>query len=500
MPKQVLIGITVKKSEDFPEWYHQILTKCELISFHDVSGCYVLRPKSYFIWEQIQHYINQSHRQHGVQNSYFPLFISPEMLEKEKEHLDDFTPEVAWVTRAGTKDLTKPLAIRPTSETSMYPYYKDWISSYRDLPLKLNQWNNVVRWEFKNPTPFIRSREFLWQEGHSAHATMNEAIQQVKTNLELYQQIYRHVLAIETVPGYKTEKEKFAGAEHTMTLEAFIPEVNRGIQACTSHYLGQNFSKMFDIVFEDENGQKNNVHQTSWGFTTRSIGVLLMTHGDDKGIILPPFVAFQQVIIVPTGINKKMSADDLTKLLEYCRSLSKNINRIGFRCHLDDRMEHSPPYKYNYWEMRGVPLRLEIGLRELKDNKTTFVNRVTGEKTPEEMPTDDKQLFELMSRYLYQIHETLYQQSKQKIKGNIKIGTSIVDIQTNIDNKQLTLIPFCGQVECEKKFLRTVSHFDEQYLGVKTLCFPSKQKTIPETKCFNCDTMVTRRVLMGKSY
>ncbi|KAF4700715.1 hypothetical protein FOZ63_010420, partial [Perkinsus olseni] len=284
---------------DFSKWYTQVITRGGFIRYHDISGCYILRPPVMYIWEQIQDTFNAAIKKLGVRPCCFPMFVSKSALEREKEHVEGFSPEVAWVTKAGDSDLPEPIAIRPTSETIMYPSYADWIRSYRDLPLKLNQWTNVVRWEFKQPTPFIRTREFLWQEGHTAHATKEEAVELVYKILDLYKMLYEKLLAVPVVQGVKSEMEKFAGGEATTTCEAFVACNGRAVQGATSHFLGTHFAKMFGIEFEDRDGEKKFAEQTSWGFTTRSIGVMIMEHGDDKGLVLPPRVAEVQVVIVP---------------------------------------------------------------------------------------------------------------------------------------------------------------------------------------------------------
>ncbi|EDQ91921.1 uncharacterized protein MONBRDRAFT_31356, partial [Monosiga brevicollis MX1] len=297
------LGVEAPKATDLSAWYSEVIIKSELIDYYDVSGCYILRPWAYSVWQSIQEFFDREIRARGVQNSYFPIFVSQAALEREKEHIADFAPEVAWVTRSGESELEKPIAVRPTSETVMYPAYAKWIQSHRDLPLKLNQWCNVVRWEFKQPTPFLRTREFLWQEGHTAFATKPEADEEVLEILELYRRVYEELLAVPVVPGRKTEKEKFAGGDYTTTVEAYIGANGRAIQGATSHHLGQNFSKMFGIKYQnpDKHDEFINVFQNSWGITTRTIGVMIMVHGDDKGLVLPPRVASIQAIIIPTG-------------------------------------------------------------------------------------------------------------------------------------------------------------------------------------------------------
>jgi prolyl-tRNA synthetase len=322
---ETLLALQHKKSEDFASWYSNVITLSEMISYYDISGCYILRPWSYKMWDLIQNWFNIEIEKLGVENSYFPLFVSQDRLEKEKDHVEGFAPEVAWVTKSGNGDLAKPIAVRPTSETIMYPAFSDWIQSHRDLPLKLNQWSNVVRWEFKYPTPFLRSREFLWQEGHTAHATYEEADVMVMQALELYRRVYEEILAVPVVPGYKTEEEKFAGGHQTTTVEAYIAGSGRAIQGATSHNLGQNFGKMFDISFQDTTGKSQIVWQTSWGLTTRTIGVMVMVHGDDQGLVLPPRIAPLQVVIVPI-ITKKMTKEDAQP---YCEAILKDLHDQG---------------------------------------------------------------------------------------------------------------------------------------------------------------------------
>ena len=322
---ETLLALQYKKSEDFASWYSNVITLSEMIAYYDISGCYILRPWSYKMWDLIQNWFNIEIEKLGVENSYFPLFVSQDRLEKEKDHVEGFAPEVAWVTKSGDGDLAKPIAVRPTSETIMYPAFSDWIQSHRDLPLKLNQWSNVVRWEFKYPTPFLRSREFLWQEGHTAHATYEDADVMVMQALELYRRVYEEILAVPVVPGYKTEEEKFAGGHQTTTVEAYIAGSGRAIQGATSHNLGQNFGKMFDITFQDTAGKSQTVWQTSWGLTTRTIGVMVMVHGDDQGLVLPPRIAPLQVVIVPI-FTKKFTSEEAQP---YCESILKDLHDQG---------------------------------------------------------------------------------------------------------------------------------------------------------------------------
>jgi bifunctional glutamyl/prolyl-tRNA synthetase len=403
--KQTRLGLEAKKEDNLADWYSQVITKGELIEYYDVSGCYILRPCSYFIWEQIKEFFDNEIRKLGVQNCYFPIFVSKSALEREKTHIADFAPEVAWVTKSGQSDLAEPIAIRPTSETVMYPSYARWIQSHRDLPLKLNQWNNVVRWEFKHPQPFLRTREFLWQEGHTAFANYKDAEEEVYQILDLYARVYKEILAVPVIKGRKTEKEKFAGADWTTTIESFISASGRGIQAATSHHLGQNFSKMFDIQFEHpETNQKQYVYQNSWGLTTRTIGVLTMMHGDNIGLVLPPRVAFVQVIIIPCGITSSLSKEDEQKLYDKCKNCEKELNAAGVRAQVDYRDNYSPGWKFNYWELKGVPLRIELGPKDIAKSKFVAARRDTMKKET----YDEQNFVATVKDLLDQIQNDLY--------------------------------------------------------------------------------------------
>ncbi|KAG1651553.1 Bifunctional glutamate/proline--tRNA ligase [Nymphon striatum] len=350
------LGLEARKEENLSDWYSQTITKAEMIEYYDVSGCYILRPWSYSIWEKIVDFFDGEIKKLGVKNSYFPMFVSQHALEKEKSHIADFAPEVAWVTKSGQSDIAEPIAIRPTSETVMYPAYAKWIQSHRDLPLKLNQWCNVVRWEFKNPQPFLRTREFLWQEGHTAFASKEEAVEEVYKILDLYARIYTDLLAIPVIKGKKTEKEKFAGGDFTTTTEAYIHASGRAIpRICAT--------------------------KTQWGVTTRTIGVLTMVHGDNKGLVLPPKVACYQVVIVPCGITASLSDADKESLIKSCETLQNNLQENGVRCESDFRDNYSPGWKFNHWELKGVPIRIELGPKDVKKGDFVLVRRDTGEKS-----------------------------------------------------------------------------------------------------------------------
>jgi prolyl-tRNA synthetase len=506
----VQIAIGVKKEVDFAAWYTNVLLKAEMIDYYSVSGCYILKPWSYSIWEEIQTWFNTQIKELGVQNSYFPMFVSQSVLEREKDHIEGFSPEVAWVTRAGNSELEDPIAIRPTSETVMYPYYAKWIRSHRDLPLKLNQWNSVVRWEFKNPQPFLRTREFLWQEGHTAHLTKAEADTEVRDILELYRRVYEDLLAVPVIPGVKSEKEKFAGGLYTTTVEGFVPTSGRGIQAATSHCLGQNFSRpeMFNIFVEDPNdGSKSYVWQNSWGLSTRAIGVMVMVHGDNQGLVLPPRVASVQVVIVPCGITAKTTDEQRANINGTCEELATTLKKAGMRAKADLREGYTPGYKFNDWEQKGVPLRLEIGPNDLAKKQTLTVRRDTGAKAPIPLAT----LTESVSSLLETIQSEMFNRARDAYQSRVIEVTKWDDFVPALDNKCVVVIPWCEEEACEddikERSGRAAEPQDERApsAGAKSLCIPFDQsRWAPiepgKTKCTACGKDAKKWTLFGRSY
>ncbi|KAG8904366.1 hypothetical protein FRB99_001867 [Tulasnella sp. 403] len=509
----VQIAIGIKKEVDFAAWYTNVVIKGEMIDYYSVSGCYILRPWAFAIWDAIQDWFNPRIKALGVQNCYFPMFVSSRVLEKEKDHIEGFAPEVAWVTKAGSSDLEEPIAIRPTSETVMYPYYAKWIQSHRDLPLKLNQWNSVVRWEFKNPQPFLRTREFLWQEGHTAHATKAEADKEVLDILELYRRVYTDLLAVPVIPGVKSDKEKFAGGLYTTTVEGFIPSSGRGIQAGTSHCLGQNFSKMFNIVVEDPDAAASGstdklfVWQNSWGLSTRAIGVMVMVHGDDKGLVLPPRVAQVQVVVVPCGITAKLTDAERTAVYDGCQALVDRLTKLGIRARADFREGYTPGYKFNDWELKGVPIRLEFGPADLQKKQTLSVRRDTGAKSP--IALDD--LEKAVPALLDNIHDDMYNRAKEVYDARVKPILKWEDVVPTLDAKCAVVIPWCEEAACEddikERSARSAEQTDERApsAGAKSLCIPFDQerwgKIVPgETKCTGCGKDAKRWTMFGRSY
>ncbi|KDQ10336.1 hypothetical protein BOTBODRAFT_36241 [Botryobasidium botryosum FD-172 SS1] len=512
----VQVAIGIKKEVDFPGWYTSVLIKADMLDYYNVSGCYILKPWSYTIWEAIQEWFNVKIKEMGVENSYFPMFISSKVLEREKDHIEGFAPEVAWVTRAGNSDLEEPIAIRPTSETAMYPYYAKWIKSHRDLPLKLNQWNSVVRWEFKNPQPFLRTREFLWQEGHTAHLTKQEADVEVREILELYRRVYEDLLAVPVIPGVKSEKEKFAGGLYTTTVEGFIPTTGRGIQGATSHCLGQNFSKMFNIIVEDPNspatatgGEVGKIHvwQNSWGLSTRTIGVMVMVHGDNQGLVLPPRVASIQAVIVPCGITAKTTNEARNQIYDACDALAKDLKKAGVRAKADLREGYTPGWKFNEWEQKGVPVRLEIGPADLKNGQTLSVRRDTGVKAA--IPISD--VLTAVPQLLETIQSDMYTRAKETYDARLVPVTEWKDVVPTLDNKCVAVLPWCEVEACEddikERSGRSAEQTDERApsAGAKSLAIPFDQSRWPEikkgeTKCPACGKDAKRWTMFGRSY
>lgn len=503
LKKETLLGISAKKSEDFANWYTQVITYSEMIDYSDISGCYILRPWSFFIWEVIQQFFDEEIKKLGVKNSYFPLFVSERALNTEKDHVEGFAPEVAWVTKSGEADLAEKIAIRPTSETIMYPFFAKWIRSHRDLPLELNQWCNVVRWEFKDATPFLRSREFLWQEGHTAHSSYEEAQERVLIILDLYRRVYEDILAVPVIKGMKTEQEKFAGGYHTTTVEAYINGSGRAIQGATSHNLGQNFGKMFKIFYEDERGERSIPWQTSWGLTTRTIGVCVMVHGDDKGLVLPPKVAPVQVIIVPVPMKNV----DFNELVKYCDEIRLTLKKLGVRIDVDARQNYNPGWKFNHWEQKGVPIRIEIGPRDFTSRQCRVVRRDTGDKTDIS--------FEIISTAIPELLDTI--QSSMFLKAKAGRDENIItvlkwdDFVPALEKGSLVLTPFIDNKEWEEK-VKKMSREEALRGGVeaattavsvaaKTLCKPFDQPPLPPgTPCFVSGLPATTWCLWGRSY
>lgn len=470
-----------KKSEDLSAWYNDVIQLAKLADHGPSKGSIIIRPYGYAIWEKIQQFLDIKIREMGAQNCYFPLFIPMSFLSKEKEHVEGFAPELAVVTHGGGEKLSEPLVVRPTSETIMYDAFSKWIQSFRDLPFKINQWSNVVRWE-KRPYLFIRGSEFLWQEGHTAHATFEEAEKQAKDALKSYIETYQDLLAIYGIAGCKSEAEKFAGADTTYTYEMLVPD-GKVIQSCTSHNLGQNFAKAFNVKFQNEKGQEEYVWQTSWGLSTRSMGPLIMVHGDDKGLVLPPRVAPIQAVIIPI-ISKNSNCAQINKLTE---EIFKLLEEANLRVRIDNS-EASPGWKFNQYELEGVPLRIEIGAAEVNDQVLRVVRR-------------DKSLIysihlsELatnLQTFLDDMHKDMFEKSKKFTQDNIREAKTYEEFKKIMQTSRGFIESFwCEDKECEVKI--------KEETKASTRCLPFDAiKT--DGKCVYCGKSANYRWLFAQSY
>lgn len=428
-----------KKSENISDWYTDVVLRAELADYGPARGSMVIRPYGYSIWEKVQEILNKRMKEEEVQNAYFPLFIPYSLLNREKEHVEGFSPELALVTKGGGEDLSEPLVVRPTSETIMYEMYGKWIKSYKDLPLKINQWNNVVRWE-KRTYLFLRTSEFLWQEGHCAHATHEDDLSMVHKALEWYREVYEDYFAIPVISGQKSESEKFAGAVATFSVEALMPD-GKALQGATSHDLGQNFSKAQNISFQTKEGSNEYVWQNSWGFTTRSLGALFLVHGDDDGVIIPPKVAPIQVVIVP------IKCEDESQVT-YASEIKEELQKHDIRVKVDLRDTTSPGRKYNDWEVKGVPVRFEIGGNEVSGKTITVSRRDTHQKV--EIKRDD--LIPEIKKLLKQIQDSLFEKAKTFMDSNTHEVNSYEEFKEIMETKRgFIKAHWCGDPVCEAK-------------------------------------------------
>jgi prolyl-tRNA synthetase len=481
LSKQSPEGITAKKAEDFDEWYTQVILKSELADYSPVSGCLVYRPAGYAIWESIQRAVDAEFKRVGIKDTYFPLFIPERLLKKEAEHVKGFSPEVAWVTEAGQSKLDERLAIRPTSETVMYEVISRWIRSWRDLPLRLNQWNNVVRWEFRHPTPFLRGREFLWNEGHTAFATKEEADAERDQILCIYRMATEEYLAIPGYAGRKTDSEKFAGAEASYSIEHLLPDGN-AIQGPDFHSDGQRFAKAFEIAFVDERGDRSFVWQNTFAITTREIGVMLAIHGDDKGAVIPPKVAEVQVVVVPI-----VTDDTKAKVLAEARKLADRLGQ-KFRTKLDDRDHLTPGRKFNEWELKGVPLRVELGPRDIDAGQAVLVRRDTGSKRAAKISV----LEDEVTKELDEMGRSLLEKARESLKKNTHMTRSYEELKRIIQEKGgIVRAPWCGSAECESRLAADT--------GAKIINIPLDQHP-SDSRCVVCGKHAETIVNIAKSY
>ncbi len=473
-----LVEAITPMAEDFAQWYTDVVKKAELVEYSSVRGCMILRPNGYAIWENIMHQLDARFKAVGVENVSLPLLIPESLLQKEKDHVEGFAPEVAWVTYGGNEKLPERLCIRPTSETLFCDLYKNIVQSHRDLPKLYNQWCSVVRWE-KTTRPFLRTTEFLWQEGHTAHATAQDAEDFTIKILNIYADFCEHVLAIPVLRGKKTDKEKFAGAESTYTIESMMHD-GKALQSGTSHYFGDGFARAFGIQYSDKDNQLQYVHQTSWGMSTRIIGAIIMVHGDDSGLVLPPQIAPTQIMVIPVAQHKR-------GVLEKAAELREQLKNAGFSVKLDDT-DKSPGWKYSEQEMRGIPLRVEIGPRDLESGQALLVRRDTREKR--QVPFG--QVAAVAGEMLEQMQQDLYDRAKEHLESSIYTAHTYEELKQLVAEKPgFVKSMWCGDEACEKKI--------KEDTGATSRCMPFAQEHLGDT-CVCCGKPAKKMIYWGKAY
>ena len=475
--KRMVEAIT-SRDEDFAKWYTDIVKKAELVDYSGVKGCMVIRPYGYAIWENIQADLDRRFKETGHENVYMPMFIPESLLQKEKDHVEGFAPECAWVTIGGQEKLQERLCVRPTSETLFCEHYKKIINTYRDLPKLYNQWCSVVRWE-KTTRPFLRTSEFLWQEGHTLHATPEEAQEETLKMLHVYEEFARNVLAMPVLIGQKSEKEKFAGAQATYSMEAMMHD-GKSLQAGTTHYFGTNFSEAFDIKFLDKDGTHKNPYQTSWGTSTRMIGAIIMTHGDQRGLCLPPYVAPVQAVVIPIAAHKG-------GVMEKAEEIYNKLKAAGIRVKLDDS-DNSPGWKFNEYEMKGVPVRIEIGPRDIENGVVTYARR---DKTGEKFTLAIDGIENEMPALLHDIHENMYQKALDHLNSHIKVVHNTDELREAVDHGNFGLGMWCGCRECEDKL--------KADMQVTTRNMPFDQTPVGD-KCVVCGKPAKKKIYFGRAY
>jgi len=475
------VGITASKKDDFSEWYTQVVLKAKLADYAPVKGFIVLRPDGYSIWESIVKTLDAKFAKRGIRNGFLPVLIPESLLRKEKKHFAGFNPEVFWVTHSGDNEIGDKLALRPTSETLAYSLYSKWINSWRDLPLKINFWNTALRAEIKGTKPFLRTSEFLWQEGHTVHATQEEAEKEVMAILDIYKKTIEDDLAIPVLTGKKSEGEKFVGAVYTTTMESIMPD-GKALQMGTSHFLGQNFSKPFEVKYSDKNNVENFAWQTSWGVSWRWIGAMIMTHGDDKGLVLPPKVAPIQVVIVPIYYNEK----DEQTILQKTKEIQKSLQEQNIRVFVDERKELTPGYKFNDWELRGVPLRVEVGPKDIEKQKVVLVKRYNKEKQ------------DLLFSDISKIQNVLDGIQKEMLAAARKIlDEMIIDVsdysqfKSAIEKGGFLRSFWCGKEQCEEKIK------EETGADIRVIPFDADDSS---GKCVYCSNQSESKVIFARGY
>ena len=475
------VGITVSKEEDFSEWYTQVVLKAKLADYAPVKGLIVLRPDGYSIWESLRSTFDKKFARNGIRNGFLPILIPESLLGKEQKHFAGFNPEVFWVTHSGTNEVGDRLALRPTSETLAYTLYSKWIQSWRDLPLKINFWNTALRAEIKATKPFLRTSEFLWQEGHTVHSTKEEAEKEVIKILDIYKNTVEEELAIPVTTGKKSEKEKFVGAEYTTTMESIMPD-GKALQMGTSHFLAQNFSKPFEVKFADKDNVEHFAWQTSWGVSWRLIGAMIMAHGDDKGLVLPPKVAPMQVVIVPIYKNDNDKENVITKVNEIANILElKNI-----RIHVDSREELTPGYKFNDWELKGVPLRIEIGPKDIENQSMVLAKRYNHEKM--KMGLNE---VENIVTILNEIQTEMLKKARTEAADNTIDIENYDEFKMKMEKGGFFNSPWCGKLDCEEKIK------EETGAEIRVIPFNSENTS---KKCIYCKQQSTSVPIFARGY
>ncbi len=474
-------GITVSKKDDFSEWYTQIVLKAKLADYAPVKGLIVLRPDGYSIWESLRSTFDKKFASNGIRNGFLPILIPESLLGKEKKHFEGFNPEVFWVTHSGNNEVGDRLALRPTSETLAYTMYSKWIQSWRDLPLKINFWNTALRAEIKGTKPFLRTSEFLWQEGHTVHAVQEEAEKEVMKILEIYKKTVEEELAIPVTVGKKSEKEKFVGAVYTTTMESIMPD-GKALQMGTSHFLGQNFSKPFEVKFADKDNVEHFAWQTSWGVSWRLIGAMIMTHGDDQGLVLPPKIAPIQVVIVPICKNDEGKDIVLPKVEE----IKKILESKEIRVHVDDRSELSPGYKFNDWELKGVPIRIDVGPKDIEKQSVVIAKRYNREKSSLDITEIEK-----IPTMLDEIQEDMLKTAKELSKENTIDITDYTEFKSRIEKGGFFNAPWCGKLECEEKIK------EETGADIRVIPFGSENTN---GKCMYCQEQSSSTPIFARGY
>ncbi len=478
------VGITVSKNDNFSEWYTQVVVKAELADYAPVKGLIVLRPDGYSIWESIKESLDKKLKETGHRNGFLPVLIPESLLGKEKEHFEGFNPEVFWVTHSGDSEIGDRLALRPTSETLAYSLYSKWIKSWRDLPLKINFWNTALRAEIKGTKPFLRTSEFLWQEGHTVHTAKDEAEKEVADILELYKKTIEEELAVPVITGKKSEKDKFVGAVYTNTLESLMPD-GKALQMGTSHFLGQNFSKPFDVKYLGENNVETFAWQTSWGVSWRLIGGMIMTHGDDKGLVLPPKVAPIQVVIIPIYYSK----EDSENVLKEASWIKHLLSEDGIRVHLDDRDQLTPGFKFHDWELKGIPIRIEIGPKDIAKSQVVLVRRHDQTKTTIRYHSGIAQLEEVKDE-LKNIQKEMFDTAKKILDDKVVRVSEYKQFKEELENGKMIDCSWCGNQTCEDKI--------KEETGADLRVIPSGN-TKAET-CIYCKNSGTTNALFAKGY